>query len=43
LATPAPTLGRHDHEILVGELGMLEEEFADLDARGVIGTRPKGL
>jgi crotonobetainyl-CoA:carnitine CoA-transferase CaiB-like acyl-CoA transferase len=43
LRTPAPTLGQHNHEILVGELGLTEDEYTDLVAKGLIGTRPKGL
>ena len=39
----APTLGEHNHEILVGELGLTETEYETLEARGVIGTRPAGV
>ena len=43
LRTPAPTLGQHNHEILVDELGVDEATYAALEAAQVIGTRPKGL
>jgi crotonobetainyl-CoA:carnitine CoA-transferase CaiB-like acyl-CoA transferase len=43
LRTPAPTLGQHNHEILVDELGVDEATYADLEAKQVIGTRPLGL
>jgi crotonobetainyl-CoA:carnitine CoA-transferase CaiB-like acyl-CoA transferase len=43
LRTPAPTLGQHNHDILVGNLGISEERYAALAAAGVIGSRPKGL
>jgi crotonobetainyl-CoA:carnitine CoA-transferase CaiB-like acyl-CoA transferase len=43
LRAPAPTLGQHNHEILVGELGLTDVEFADLETKGLIGTRPAGL
>ena len=42
LRSPAPTLGEHNHEILVGDLGHSEGDYTDLEARGVIGTRPRG-
>jgi len=37
---PPPTLGQHNHAVLVGELGVSEEEFASLEEQGVIGTKP---
>jgi crotonobetainyl-CoA:carnitine CoA-transferase CaiB-like acyl-CoA transferase len=43
LRRPAPMLGEHNHEILVGELGMSEAEYAGLVERGVIGDRPIGV
>ena len=43
LRTPAPTLGEHNHEILVGELGIDEARYAALESAEIIGQRPKGL
>jgi len=40
--TPAPTMGQHNHEILA-ELGLSDDEIAQLEADEVIGTRPKGV
>jgi crotonobetainyl-CoA:carnitine CoA-transferase CaiB-like acyl-CoA transferase len=37
--TPAPLLGQHNHEVLSG-LGLGDEEIADLQEKGVIGTAP---
>jgi crotonobetainyl-CoA:carnitine CoA-transferase CaiB-like acyl-CoA transferase len=34
----APCVGQHSHEILVGELGVTEVEYAELVAAGVTGT-----
>jgi crotonobetainyl-CoA:carnitine CoA-transferase CaiB-like acyl-CoA transferase len=42
LATPAPMLGQHNHELLT-ELGLSEAEIADLEANDLIGTTPLGL
>jgi crotonobetainyl-CoA:carnitine CoA-transferase CaiB-like acyl-CoA transferase len=39
----APTLGRHNEEILAGILGMSAEEIRVLAEQKVIGTRPAGL
>ena len=36
---PAPLLGQHNHELL-SELGLTDEEIADLEAQGVIGNAP---
>ena len=37
--TPAPLLGQHNHEVLSG-LGLGDDEIADLEDKGVIGTAP---
>ncbi len=37
---PAPTLGRHNREILGGILGLSDREIADLAESGIIGNRP---
>jgi hypothetical protein len=34
-------LGEHNREVLVGELGLSDAEFAQLEADGVIGTVPQ--
>ena len=38
---PAPTLGRHNREVLVDLLGLSESELADLGRDGIIGDRPR--
>jgi crotonobetainyl-CoA:carnitine CoA-transferase CaiB-like acyl-CoA transferase len=40
--TPAPLLGEHNHDILVGDLGISEADYAALAADGIIGDRPRG-
>jgi crotonobetainyl-CoA:carnitine CoA-transferase CaiB-like acyl-CoA transferase len=40
--TPAPTLGQHNDAVL-RELGLSEDEIADLRARKIIGERPAWL
>jgi crotonobetainyl-CoA:carnitine CoA-transferase CaiB-like acyl-CoA transferase len=35
-----PTLGQHNREVLQGELGLEDDEIAELEAEQVIGTRP---
>ncbi len=42
-ASPAPTLGQHNTEVLSGELGVGADKLAELEREGVIGTRPAGL
>ena len=43
LRTPAPTIGQHNERVLCGILGLSRDELRDLEAAGVIGTRPEGL
>ena len=43
LRMPAPTIGQHNEPVLCGILGLSPDELRDLEAEGVIGTRPKGL
>ncbi len=43
LRTPAPTIGQHNEPVLCGILGLSPSEMSDLEAEGVIGTRPEGL
>jgi crotonobetainyl-CoA:carnitine CoA-transferase CaiB-like acyl-CoA transferase len=42
-ATPPPTLGQHNEEILGGELGLSSAELSTLREKQVIGTRPSFL
>jgi len=41
IGKPAPTLGQHNHEILVGELGITQQQYELLNERGIIGQRPR--
>ena len=43
LRAPAPTLGQHNETVLSGILGLSADELRELEAEGVIGTRPEGL
>ena len=43
LRTPAPTLGQDNERVLCGILGLSPRDLLDLEAEGVIGTRPAGL
>lgn len=38
---PAPALGEHNHQVFGGLLGMTEDEIAELERKGVIGTEPE--
>ena len=38
---PAPRFGEHNHDVLVGELGLTEEEYAELGDAGVIANAPR--
>jgi len=41
--SPAPTLGQHNARILGDLMELSAEALAELEAEGVIGTRPEGL
>ena len=43
LRAAAPTVGEHNREILGGLLGLSDDQLAQLEADGVIGTRPRGV
>ena len=43
LRTPAPTLGQHNHEILVDDLGIDDDAYQALIDAQIIGDRPLGL
>ncbi len=38
---PSPTLGQHNHEVLVDRLGLSEDELSELKREGIIGNRPR--
>lgn len=40
---PPPTLGQHNREVLQGEMGLTDRELDQLEAKGVVGTRPSFL
>lgn len=35
---PAPCVGQHSHEVLVGEMGLSEDEYQSLVVKGITGT-----
>lgn len=39
--TPAPTMGQHNREVLAGILGLTDDALGELEAAGIIGTRPR--
>ena len=41
IGSPAPTLGQHNYEVLVGELGISQQQYEQLIGRGIIGDRPR--
>jgi crotonobetainyl-CoA:carnitine CoA-transferase CaiB-like acyl-CoA transferase len=40
VTTAAPTLGQHNEEVLIGELGLTEDDFTVLKEKGIVGTTP---
>ncbi len=42
LRMPAPLLGEHNRDILQGLLIVDDDAYASLEARGIVGTKPKG-
>jgi crotonobetainyl-CoA:carnitine CoA-transferase CaiB-like acyl-CoA transferase len=43
LRAPAPTLGRDNERVLCGLLGLGASDLQQLEADGIIGTRPEGV
>ena len=43
IATPAPTFGEHNDEVLGSTLGLSDEEITELRASGTIAERPVGF
>jgi crotonobetainyl-CoA:carnitine CoA-transferase CaiB-like acyl-CoA transferase len=43
LRAPAPTMGQHNHEILVDDLGVDEDTYQILVETHIVGDRPLGL
>jgi len=41
ISAPAPTLGQHNNEVLKDLLGLDNDRLAELEAEGIIGTRPR--
>ena len=41
IASPAPTLGQHNHAILGELLGLSADELQALEQQGIIGTKPR--
>ena len=41
ITSPAPTLGQHNGEVLGKLLGLSESELQQLEAQGIIGTKPR--
>jgi crotonobetainyl-CoA:carnitine CoA-transferase CaiB-like acyl-CoA transferase len=41
ITSPAPTLGQHNHAILVELLGLSADELQKLEQQGIIGTKPR--